>query len=282
MPPARSPRPSIADSLREYGRGFAGGLLFSLPLLYTMEVWWAGFIAHPARLLGGLVATVLLLLAYNRVSGMHADASWLEVVIDSVEELGLGLLTAALVLLLIGQIGPATPLREALGKVVVEAVVVAIGFSVGTAQLASGAQGSVAGGGARRVSGALPGRLTVAMCGALLFAANVAPTEEIVVIAVAAGPYRLLGLAALSMLVAGATIVLTRGPVRARAGDRQPPLLVETGTAYAVGLVVSAAILWFFGRFDALAWELAVRETVVLGLPSSLGAAAGGVLLATR
>src|SRR5687768_4310411 len=34
---------SITESLREYGRGVAGGLMFSLPLLYTMEVWWAGF-----------------------------------------------------------------------------------------------------------------------------------------------------------------------------------------------------------------------------------------------
>ncbi|HEX4668040.1 MAG TPA: DUF2391 family protein, partial [Chthoniobacterales bacterium] len=36
--------PSIGDSLREYARGIAGGLMFSLPLLYTMEVWWTGFI----------------------------------------------------------------------------------------------------------------------------------------------------------------------------------------------------------------------------------------------
>jgi putative integral membrane protein (TIGR02587 family) len=279
MAPARRPRPSTADSLREYGRGFAGGLLFSLPLLYTMEVWWAGFIAQPARLLALFVATALVLLAYNRVAGLHAEASWLEVVIDSVEELGLGVLTAALVLLLIGQLGADTPPREALGKVVVEAVVVAIGFSVGTAQLTIGAQASGVGGG-RSEGNVVLGRLTVAMCGAILFAANVAPTEEIVVIAVETGAYRLLGLAALSLLVAGATILLTRTPGRARAA--RPPLLFETVGAYAIGLLVSAAILWFFGRFDGLAWEIAVRETVVLGLPSSLGAAAGGVLLATR
>jgi hypothetical protein len=32
---------STGESLREYGRGVAGGLLFSLPLLYTVEVWHA-------------------------------------------------------------------------------------------------------------------------------------------------------------------------------------------------------------------------------------------------
>jgi len=30
---------STAESLQEYGRGIAGGLMFSIPLLYTMEVW---------------------------------------------------------------------------------------------------------------------------------------------------------------------------------------------------------------------------------------------------
>jgi hypothetical protein len=40
----------VHKSLQEYARGIAGGLLFSLPLIYTMEVWWAGFTSHPMRL----------------------------------------------------------------------------------------------------------------------------------------------------------------------------------------------------------------------------------------
>ncbi len=50
--PAGHGRPS-SESLREYGRGLAGGLLFSLPLIYTMEVWWAGIIAAVVALLLG-------------------------------------------------------------------------------------------------------------------------------------------------------------------------------------------------------------------------------------
>ena len=34
---------TIAESLNEYGRRIAGGLMFSLPLIYTMEIWWVGF-----------------------------------------------------------------------------------------------------------------------------------------------------------------------------------------------------------------------------------------------
>jgi len=53
---------TVSQSLREYARGVAGGLLFSLPLLYTMEVWWAGFVAHPWRLALYVAGTFLLLL----------------------------------------------------------------------------------------------------------------------------------------------------------------------------------------------------------------------------
>jgi len=78
---------SIARSLQEYLRGIAGGLLFSLPLLYTMEVWWAGFIAQPLRLLIYILATFTLLLGYNRYCGLRCDASPTEVAIDSIARL---------------------------------------------------------------------------------------------------------------------------------------------------------------------------------------------------
>lgn len=33
------------------GRAFAGALLFSLPILMTMEMWWLGFSMEPWRLI---------------------------------------------------------------------------------------------------------------------------------------------------------------------------------------------------------------------------------------
>ena len=65
--------------MREYGRGIAGGLMFSLPLLYTMEVWWAGFTLHPGRILGYMACTFVLLFLYNRFAGLRRDADLREV-----------------------------------------------------------------------------------------------------------------------------------------------------------------------------------------------------------
>lgn len=82
--------------MEEYGRGLAGGLLFSLPLLYTMEMWWAGFSVSPKGMLLYVALTFTLLLGYNRYAGMRRDSSWVEVAIDSIEEMGIGLVLAAL------------------------------------------------------------------------------------------------------------------------------------------------------------------------------------------
>src|SRR5688572_10014165 len=173
----RKARPSrtVGESFREYGRGVAGGLLFSLPLLYTMEVWFAGFLMPPHRQLAYVLLALVLLLGYNRYAGLHPDTTWTEVAIDSIEEMGIGLLLAAAVLLLIGRLTAEQDTSEVIGRIVVEAVTVAIGVSVGTSQL--GARGEEAGM-EGRVEGSLSGQLTLALCGAVLFAANVAPTEE--------------------------------------------------------------------------------------------------------
>ena len=277
----RQPPPTPAESLREYGRGLAGGLLFSLPLLYTMEVWWSGFIARPERILAYLGCVFLLLLGYNRYAGLRHDASWIEVAIDSVEELGLGIVTAAGALFILGRIGSGQSLDEVAGKVLIEAGLVAIGFSVGTAQLGGQVDEDDEGSGKENHAHGFGGQVVIATCGAVLFAANVAPTDEIVVIAVETSAGRLFALSIVSMAIA-MLILYFSDFVRARHlhGDRSG-LQVVAGTVitYGIALSVSAVILWFFGRFDAVATDIAVRETVVLGFPAVLGASAGRLLL---
>lgn len=273
--------PSTGDSLREYGRGFAGGLLFSLPLLYTMEVWWAGFIAGPARLLALLGATFFLLLGYNRFAGMRQDADWAEVAVDSVEELGLGIVTSAAVLFLIGRIDASMAANEMLGKILVEATLVAIGFSVGTAQLGANTDDSGKGSSDSDDRTSLSHHLVIGLCGAVLFAANVAPTEEIVMIAIETNPLRLLALAALSLALSAGVLYYADFVDAERLAPTNSTLDVVIGSAatYAVALVASAATLWFFGRFDNLALQMCAREIIVLAFPASLGAAAGRLLL---
>lgn len=283
---------SVTQSLQEYSRGIVGGLLFSLPLLYTMEVWWAGFIAHPLRLLVYVLATFTLLLGYNRYCGLRCDASPVEVAIDSVEEMGLGLAIAALILCLLGQIGADMQLNEIVGKVLLEAMTVAIGVSIGTAQLGSSEGDQDGDTGIDDASGSEPmpffqdasdfgGQMTITLCGAVLFAANVAPTEEIIMIAIESSSGKILGLALLSILL-GATILFYSNFTGSQLFIKNRGIkTVAFGAVitYAIALVTSAAILWFFGRFDGIAPLTCLSETVVLGFSATLGASAGRLLL---
>jgi putative integral membrane protein (TIGR02587 family) len=271
-----------SESLREYARGIAGGLLFSLPLLYTMEVWWAGFIARPPRLLVYLAVGILLLFGYNRYGGLRPDASWREVAFETVEEMGLGLLLSALLLWLLGQLQADMTPGAVVGQVVVEGVTAAIGISVGSAQL-GGEGGKDKTDDANREPKGFPAHLALAACGAVLFASNVAPTEEIVKIALEASRWQLVGIAVLSI----ALVVLVLFHSDFRNSDRVLPkeerklsaMASRTVVNYAVALTASAFILWFFGRFSGMSPAVCVAQTVVLGVASALGASAGKLLI---
>jgi len=296
---------TVAKSLQEYGRGVAGGLMFSLPLLYTMEVWWTGFIAHPWRLCAYVLVTFLLLLGYNRYAGLRREASLMEVAIESVEEMGIGLLIAGLVLFLLGRITFEMPMNEIAGLIVVEAMTVAIGVSVGTAQLGAGgkedeslegdsvkqpqhsanrrAQNKVPGEGARADKKEIHfgGQMVLAFCGAVLFAANLAPTEEIVVVAIETSWMKIVGLALISLLMGLLILHYSefKGAQEFVHKDGHSAILLGTVITYAIALATSALILWFFGRFDGVTLYIALAQTVALGVAATLGASAGRLLL---
>ncbi len=276
---------SIGRSLQEYLRGIAGGVMFSLPLLYTMEVWWAGFTMHPLRLLLYVLATFTLLLGYNRYAGLRCDFTPLEVAVDSVEEMGIGIVISAVVLWLLGQITTEMPVTEVAGKIIIESMTVAIGVSVGTAQLGgsnddndTGTQESTP---FLSEDSDLIGQLAIATCGAVLFAANVAPTEEIILIATQTTALKLVGMAILSM-VFGSLILFYSDFSGSQSFSKSRGIKTIFGGAivtYAIALVVSATILWVFGRFDDTSAIVCLSETVVLGLSANLGASAGRLLL---
>lgn len=277
-------QPTIANSLREYARGLAGGLMFSLPLLFTMEVWWAGLAAEPMRLLALMAATLLLLLGYNYYAGLHHDACWSEVVIDSIEEMGLGLVVAGALLFLLGQIELDHSVFEAVGKIVVEAMTVAIGISVGTSQLGGkrGHDSKDAGEEMPKGKVTFGGQVVIACCGAVLFSVNVAPTDEVLVIAIESHLAKLVGIVLLSLALTALIlyyIEFTGSEKFVLYRDGFVSVAFGTVISYAVALVVSAAVLWFFGRLDDVGLLPSVAQIVVLGLASTLGASAGRLLL---
>ena len=271
--------------MREYGRGIIGGLIVSLPLLFTAEMWETGMLAAPERLLVLVGVTFLLLLGYNRYAGLRRDSSWSEVVIDSVEEIGLGLLLAALVLYLLGRIEADAAPGEILGMVVLEAMTVAIGVSVGTAQLGAKPEEDEGGGleGDEETPSYL-GQVVIAACGAVLFAANIGATEEIPIIASELSSPRLLAVAFVSIGLGAVTLFFSDfvGAGRYARTEGWRDIAGGAVMTYGVALAASALMLWFFGRFEGHAPVLIVGQTVVLGLAAVIGASAGRLLVQPR
>lgn len=273
---------TTGESLREYGRGIAGGLMFSIPLFYTQEMWESGFGLHPLRIAAFAVATFALLLLYNRYAGLRRDASWAEVAIDSVEEMGIGLVLSAGALALTGRIGWDPNRIEMLGKIVMEAMTTAVGVSVGTAQLgAAGGGDEGADDDADETPDAYLPQVAIALCGGILFAANVAPTEEVVVIASESGPLRLLAIVTVSLLICGLVLHFADFRGANRYVARGSWVLAVRGivSSYAVALFASGMLLWFFGRLDGAPLAHCVALIVTLGLPTVLGASAGRLIL---
>jgi putative integral membrane protein (TIGR02587 family) len=265
-------------SVREYARGATGGLLFSLPLLYTMETWEAGSLASPSRLVAGIVGTFVLLLGYNRYAGLRQDASFSEIAIDSVEELGLGLAGAACILALLGRLTGEMSSAEIICRIVVQGLVGAIGVSIGTAQLGGETreQGSP---GATRERSAWS-HVTLGACGAVILAANVAPTEEVQVLGQELNIWHLVGIAILSFGV-GAVVLHYSDFAGAQTASEAGTVAATRNAVitYGVALTASGTLLWFFGRFDQMPAGLMAAQTIVLGFPAALGASAGRMLL---
>ena len=274
---------SISKSLKDYARGITGGLLFSLPLLYTMEVWWSGMNAQPLHLLILIGVTFIVLLGYNRYAGMHPDTGLKEIIMDSFEEMGLGLVISFLVLLLLNRINFEMHYTEITSKVIIEAMFVAIGVSVGRAQLGSenkddhnNKEPDNNNGNNNKAAFAL-----LSVCGCIIVAGNVAPTEEIILIAFEANPSHILFIILLSVLIGAVILFFSdfRKSKKIKTGNVVYTITFDTTLAYLISLATSAFILWFFGRFEGNEWQINLFQVIVLGLPAMLGASAGRLLV---
>ena len=266
-----------AETAKEYARGIIGGLLFSLPLLYTMEVWWTGFIASPEKLVGCVIFTFLLLLGYNKHAGVRKDKSTLDLFRESVEEIGMAFIVSFLFLLLINKVGFTMSFREIAGKVIVESMIVAIGISIGTAQLGEEKQ---VGKGDRKDDGSTTQMLLLALCGGVLVSSSVAPTDEILIIAIASTPVHLIFMVLLSLLLCS----LIMGYIDFKNTSLQDePNLQHTWLlavmSYFSALLVSFIMLWFFGRVSNISMGIIIAQVIVLAVPASLGASAGRLII---
>jgi putative integral membrane protein (TIGR02587 family) len=190
----------------------------------------------------------------------------------------IGFGSAAVVLTLLGVMTPDMSLDEILGKIMLQAVPGSFGALLARSQLGGGKARQKE----RGSSGRYLGEIFLMAVGALFLAFNVAPTEEMVLIASKMTRWHALALAVVSLLLMHAFVyaVEFRGQASILPGTTVwSTFLRFTVVGYAVVLLMSAYVLWTFGRTDGMAAEEVAIMTFVLAFPAAIGAAAARLII---
>ncbi|HEX6927802.1 MAG TPA: TIGR02587 family membrane protein [Gammaproteobacteria bacterium] len=253
-----------------YARAMAGALIFAFPLLMTMEMWWLGMYLDRTRLALFIVVLLPILIGLSRYSGFRETANWYDDVVDGLVAFSAGVLTATLFLALFAVLEPGMSRDEIIGKIAVLTFPASIGAIVAGKQLGDRENEE------ERRRARYGGELFIMMTGALFVAFNVAPTEEMIVIAYKMSGWHAIALVFVSLLIMHACVYA----LNFRGRHERPENVTVwrlglhfTLVGYAIALLVSGYVLWTFGRFDHMALERIVMVNTVLAFPASFGAA---------
>lgn len=259
-------------------RAVAGAIIFGLPLQMTMEMWSLGFSMPSWKLALLLALFVPFLVALSWHVGFEPTFSVRDDLVDALVAYAVGFVSSALVLALLGQLRIDMGPHEVVGRVALQAVPASIGALLSQAQLGHSDQARALRGG----SNSYASDLFIMAVGALFLAFNVAPTEEMLLIATGLSPWGAIALVAASIAAMHSFVyaVAFRGsPQDHRHASAWSVLMRFTVAGYALTLAVSAYMLWTFGRLDGLAASAALQAVVVLGFPAAIGAAAARLIL---
>lgn len=276
-------------------RAASGGLLFGIPLIYTMEMWWTAEHTSTEQTLLVLALIFVPVLVLNRTSGFRStkDVRFADAAKDTVEAVALGVVMVTAVLFLLREIRTDTPLQVALAKIVYEAMPFCLGIAVATHFLRQGrtepddgADGDdraddtgddTADNPRERRLNATAADLGAGLVGATFIALNIAPTDEIPMIAAQLSAGWLVAFVAVSLLVSYGIVFVAgftnQDQRHTQVGIFQRPF-PETVISYFIALISAGAMLLLFQRMDG-PWHESLGHVIVLGLPAAIGSAAG-------
>jgi putative integral membrane protein (TIGR02587 family) len=258
-------------------RAMGGAIIFSLPLMMTMEMWFVGFYMDRLRLFLFLILNFAVLVGLSRFSGFEPTARTVDDVMDALAAYGVAVIASALTLGIFGVLTPDMPPGEIAGKIAVQSVPASFGAMLARKQLSGGGdEEAEAAEDAAEAAAGYGGQLFLMMAGALFLAFNVAPTEEMILIGFKMTPWHSIALVLLSILLLHAFVYGVGFAGQEKPGQGagfREPFLRYTVTGYAVALLVSIYVLWTFGRTDGADLGQIARMTAVLGFPSAVGAA---------
>ena len=272
---------TINETARDHLRAAVGGLFVGLPLLWTLEMWEHGATQRPLNLLLLFGLGFAIVVGFNAVSGFRRERTWVEILVDAVQGMGLSIVVAAAMLYVLGRLQPELGLPTVVGRIGLLSIPVAFGTALAATVLSEPEEG-----GGREPVGPI-GRLFVAAGGALYFALNVAPTDEVRILGSEADVPLLLVVIVASLVISLAIVFVVElpggrgGAIANSRGDGPIDHPVgETVAAYAIALLVSLVLIVSFGQSDGLGLRALAGYVVMLATLASFGSAAARLLIA--
>lgn len=271
-----------SQELKDVMKGAAGGFLFGIPLVYTMEVWFIGSYTKPPILLALLAFTSIAVFLLTRAEGFRENENqhFLETFTETIEALAIGFVCAGVMLILLQQITLETPLTKALGKIVFEGVPFSFGVALSRLILSGDSR-------VKDDSDSPPANsfeetfsdLGATLMGAFIIAFNIAPTDEVRVLAAYVSPPWLFAFIGSSLIISYMIVFVADFTNHTKRYKQQGIFHQprnETIFSYLVSLFASALMLWFFQKVSLSdPWFLWLRLSIVLALPATVGGAAG-------
>jgi putative integral membrane protein (TIGR02587 family) len=292
----------LRDEIRRLVRGLCGGFIFSLPIIYTMEMWQLGHTTPLGKILGFFAFAYVVAVGLNYVSGFREGHDIRDALEDAVEAKAIGLVVAAVMLVLMGVAGGESSWSVFLRQAVILAIPISIGASLARSQFGERdgpGDGQTDGQADGQANGQADGAdhppktsqswradakdVGLTIFGGIFLGFSVAPTEEILLIATQGHIWNSIGTMALALGISYLTLFEARfvgqSQRLASEGFFQDPW-PETVLAYAVSLLVSGLLLWFLGFIGpAMALDETLAMVIALAFPVSLGGAAARLIL---
>jgi putative integral membrane protein (TIGR02587 family) len=263
---------------RGLARAFAGAIIFGFPLMMTMEMWWLGFYMDRTRLILLLLLNLVLLVPLSRCIGFVETHSWLEDVLDAFTAYGIAILASTLMLAVFAILTVSMPAGEIIGKIAVQSVPASIGAIIARGQLGGDSSEDKP----KNDNSSYRSELLLMTVGALFLAFNVAPTEEMVLIAYKMTAWHALGLIILSIAALHAFVYVVdfKGQEELSQGvSLWTGVLAYSLAGFAIAILVSLYALWTFGRTDGSSLPQIAMMVSVLSFPAALGAGSARLIV---
>lgn len=263
-------------------RAFGGAILFSFPIIMTMEMWQLGFYMNGFRLALFTLLTIPLLIGLSYYDGFEVTSSILDDTIDTFAAYAVGFVASAFLLFLFGIIKPSMSPDEIIGKVSIQAIVAGFGAMLTQSLLTDNSPEQEVEA-ERKRSASYIGELFLMAVGAIFLSLSVAPTEEMLLISYQITDWQTVGLCVFTLMLMHAFVYAVKYAGYEKAIFPNHTFLSSffrfTIVGYAIALLISFYVLWTFGNIDNMAFAEQLKVTIVLGFPAAIGASASRLIL---